>query len=293
MRSMVLRPGVLISTKRNERKTKEVIIMGTNTPKNNRKDETAAWQHLIDGLNKHASTITSIVIAGASMTTKDIIGSLQSRIDSAKAAQSTRATWQAAVQADRDDRDKTKTFVSGLKQALLVAFVGQIDTLADFGLTGRKPRFATPQEKLAAAAKAKATREARHTMGKNQKAAIKGTVAPTAPAPAVPSAPTPIATTPAAPAPVPVTPAPTQAVPVTPPVIPATPPAPTSPALAVTPTMPTAPAAPVTPATPPAAPAMPPTQTPPATVTPAAAAAPATPTVPATPVTPTTPAHVA
>ncbi len=278
--------------------------MGTNTPKNNRKDETAAWQHLIDGLNKHAATITSMVIAGASMTTKDIVGSLQSRIDTAKAAQSTRATWLAAVQADRDDRDKTKTFVSGLKQALLVAFAGQIDTLADFGLTGRKPRVATPEEKLAAAAKAKATREARHTMGKNQKAAIKGTVTPTAPAPAAPTVPTPIVTPPAAPAPVPASPAPTQAAPVTPPAAPApvlaspaptqaapvTTPAPTPPVLPVTPV----PAAPVTPAATPAAPQAP---TPPATpVTPAAAPPPvvaATPTTPTSPANPVTPTHVA
>jgi hypothetical protein len=253
--------------------------MGSNTPKNNRKDETAAWQQLIDGLNKHAATITSVVIAGASVTTKDIIGTLQARIATAKAAQSTRATWLAAVQADRDDHDKTKTFVSGLKQALLVAFAGQIDTLADFGLTGRKPRVLTPEEKVAVAAKAKATREARHTMGKNQKAAIKGTVAPTAPA--APTVPAPVVTPPAAPAPVPAAPAPTQAAPVTQP-------APTPPVLPVTPV----PAAPVTPAATPAVAPTPPVLpvTPPAAPPPVVAVAPTTPTSPATPVTPT---HVA
>ena len=206
--------------------------MGSNTPKKNRNDETAADQNLIDGLNKHAATIPSIVIGGASITTKDIVATLQSRIDSAKAAPSTRATWQAAVQADRAERDKTKTFVSGLRQALLVAFAGQVDTLADFGLTARKPRVVTPEQKLAAAAKAKATRAARHTMGKKQKAAIKGTVAPTAPAPAAPSAPTPNPTPPAAPAPAPVPPAPVQAAPTAPPAAPAPAPVPPAPAQA-------------------------------------------------------------
>ncbi len=271
MCSMGLRPGVLVSTE--PKKDREVVIMGINTPNKNRTDQSTANQKLIDGLNKHAATIPSIVIAGASVTTKDIIATLQSRIDSAKAAQSTRATWQTAVQADHAERDKTKTFVSGLKQALLVAFVGQIDTLADFGLTGRKVRVVSPEEKVAAAAKAKATRAARHTMGKVQKAAIKGTVTPTAPATATPSASTPIPTPPAAPAPTPVSPAPTQAAPAPTPASPA--PTQVAPVTPVTPPAPTPPVTPVTTAT----------ATPPGT-------APAPTSPGAAPATPVTPAHV-
>ena len=63
-----------------------------------------------------------------------------------------------------------------MKQGLLVAFAGQLDTLADFGLTARAKHVATPEEKLASTAKAKATRAARHTMGSRQRAKIKGTV---------------------------------------------------------------------------------------------------------------------
>ncbi|HEY4012967.1 MAG TPA: hypothetical protein VGM06_06500 [Polyangiaceae bacterium] len=78
-----------------------------------------------------------------------------------------------------------------LKQALLVAFAGQVDVLADFGLTGRAVRVLTPEERVTMTAKAKATRAARHTMGKKQKAAIKGTVTPAAAAPAAPASPAP------------------------------------------------------------------------------------------------------
>jgi hypothetical protein len=152
-----------------------------------------------------AQTITSFVIAGVTMPTKDIISNLQSLIDSAKSVQTTRATWQNTVKTDIAEREKLKTFVSGLKQALLVAFAGSVDTLADFGLTGRKQRVVTPEEKTAAAAKAKATRAARHTVGKKQKSAIKGTVTTTAPsAPAAASAPTPAPVPSPAPAPAPV-----------------------------------------------------------------------------------------
>jgi hypothetical protein len=44
-----------------------------------------------------------------------------------------------------------------------------VDALATFGLTPRKPRVVSPEARVAAAAKAKATRAARHTMGKKQK----------------------------------------------------------------------------------------------------------------------------
>jgi hypothetical protein len=181
------------------------FIMSTNTPKKNRVDETLADQKLIDGLNKHASTITSLVIGGVAMATKDIIGTLQTRISTSNAALLTRATWQAAVAADKAERQKTKTIVSGVKQALMVAFAGQIDALADFGLTPRKVPVITPAEKTERTAKALATRAARHTLGKVQKSKITGQ------SPAIPaSGPAPI---PAGPSPAP---APAQAVPVSP-----------------------------------------------------------------------------
>ena len=137
----------------------------------------AADQKLYDGIQKHEKTLLSLLIGGASVTPGTILTTLQSRIDAAKAVVSTRATWQSAVKADIDERAKTKTFVSGLRQALKVAFEGSIETLADFGLTPPKPRVVSPEKKAAAAAKAKATRAARHTMGSKQKAQIKGTPA--------------------------------------------------------------------------------------------------------------------
>ena len=69
-RGMVLRSGALIQTKRV--KGKEVVIMGINTPKKNRNDETTADQNLVDGLGKHASTIPAFVVGGATVATKDI-----------------------------------------------------------------------------------------------------------------------------------------------------------------------------------------------------------------------------
>jgi hypothetical protein len=148
--------------------------MGKNTPKNNKLDQTAADQKLMDGLNKHAQAIPFLLIAGAQVPITQIVATLQARLDATKVVAPARASWQALVQAERDERAKTKALISAVKQALLLAFAGQIDVLADFGLTPRKKVVRTPAEKQAATTKARATRKARHTMGSKQKAEITG-----------------------------------------------------------------------------------------------------------------------
>ncbi len=95
------------------------------------------------------------------------------------------------MKADRDERAKTKTFVSGFRQTLKVAFDGSIDALSDFALSPRKLHVPTPEQKAKANAKAKATRAARHTMGPKQKLAIKGAAPQATPAaPATANVPT-------------------------------------------------------------------------------------------------------
>src|SRR5258708_40314719 len=154
---MVLREAVLGTNE------KEIVIMSTQL---NRTQQQTGDQNLIDGLKKHEQTLPSLLIGGTSLKTADIIGILQARINARNAVAPSRATWQTDVKADRDERAKTNAFVSGLRQALQVAFAGSIDTLADFGLKAHKQRTPrTPAEKAVAAAKAQATRAARHTMG--------------------------------------------------------------------------------------------------------------------------------
>ena len=167
----------------------------TGNSKENRMQQQSSNQNLSDGLTKHQATLASFTVGSTSFKTADLISTLQERISMADTVDSARATWQTAVKANRDERAKTNSLISGVRQTLQVMFAGSIDTLADFGLKPRKARVApTPEEKVAAVAKGKATRVARNTMGPKQKAKITGTVPTTAPA-------TPPATTPAAAAP--------------------------------------------------------------------------------------------
>jgi hypothetical protein len=157
--------------------------MASNKPKRNRAHKTLADERLIDGLNRHPQWFPSFAIGGAMMTTQTVIALLQSRIDASKATVAAQAAWLALLHAENQERTRTDAAVAGLKQVVLVAFAGQIDALADFGLSPRKARVLSPEQQLLATARGKATRLARHTMGKNQRAAIKGVVAPEQAAP--------------------------------------------------------------------------------------------------------------
>jgi hypothetical protein len=165
----------------------------------NRGQRIASIQKLVAGLTQHADTLSTLMIAGTSHKTTDIISTLQGVLSSAQTVVTAKANWQAAVQADKQGRAKNQPLISDVRQALYVAFGNSIDTLADFGLTQKKTRVPrTPAQKAASTAKAKATRAARHTMGSKQKAQIKGTVTGTvdssssmAPAPGAASTATP------------------------------------------------------------------------------------------------------
>jgi type I site-specific restriction endonuclease len=161
--------------------------MGKNTPKNNVIEQTSADRRLIDGFQKHGATVPSMTIAAVTLSVDDLMKALQSRIDALKAVTTTKASWQTAVKANHELREGTDPLVSRMKQTLLVIFAEQPAALVDFGLTERAKVNLPPEIRLAAAAKAKATRVARHTMGPKQKAKVKGVV----PTPAAPSEPSP------------------------------------------------------------------------------------------------------
>jgi hypothetical protein len=172
--------------------------MTTNTKSNAQQQQTAD-QALIDGFTKHAATIpSSLLIGGVQIPTTTVISTLQARIAARAATAPAKASYQALVKADQDERASTKALVSGARQAILLMFAGQIATLADFALKPRKvPAPLTPEQQAAKVAKAKATRAARHTMGPAQKAKITGATPQgdatpvTPPAPAVAPAATP------------------------------------------------------------------------------------------------------
>lgn len=159
-----------------------------------RATQMASDQALIDGLTKHEAAIGTIVVGTKPYTVAQAIAILQTCLTASKQVVINHSTLEASLVAEDNARTQNKPFVDGLTQTLQVMFAGQVDQLADFSLKGKKAPVVTPATRVAAAQKAKATRAARHTMGKVQKAQIKGVVtapatSPSSPAPAPSAAP--------------------------------------------------------------------------------------------------------
>jgi len=162
----------------------------TNTI-NKRSDRIAADQAMINGTQKFLAQIATLPVGATNVTPADIVKVFQDRLNAGKAVQTAEAARTAAVKADVDERAKTAAFVQAFRRIVLGMFQEAPDTLAIFGMTAPKARKTTVATKATAAAKNKATRAARGTVGSKKKLAIKGTVPAdtgATPAPATPAA---------------------------------------------------------------------------------------------------------
>ena len=144
--------------------------------KTNRTSNTARDAQVIAGIEKHLKNVSNLPSAGSTVAPADLVKLLQSGIEAANATSTARAHWHATVAAERALNTKLSLAVRGLRQYVIHAFGSASPVLADFGFLPDKRATRTPEQKAAAAMKAKATRQARHTMGSVQKKAVKGDV---------------------------------------------------------------------------------------------------------------------
>jgi hypothetical protein len=131
----------------------------------------------IAGVRKPLAGDPPIAVDGVTYTAADIERILQASIDTTDATTAATAVFHKAVAAERAAHAEGDALDRGLRTLLLHRYLSSPDTLADFGVT--PPQRQTPSAVTVADAVAKraATRLARHTMGKRQKAGIKGEVA--------------------------------------------------------------------------------------------------------------------
>jgi hypothetical protein len=176
---------------------------------NNRSITQARDGQVIAGIKKDLQNVSSLPLASSTYTMAALVQLVQSRIDAANTVVNARAQWVDSSAAYETLNTKVTRVVRDLRQYVISVHGPDSPVLADFGFTPPKRAALTPEELVARAQKAAATRKARGTMGKKQKAKIKGTVDTTAPA--TPPAATPPTAAPSA-APVAVAPAPASVV---------------------------------------------------------------------------------
>jgi hypothetical protein len=133
-----------------------------------------ADQALIAGIQKNNSG-SSFILQSSPQTAAQVVALLEARVAKANAVFTARAALHQAVLDSRAEDAQTAGLVKDLRQTLLAMYSTSPQTLGDYGLTARKPpKPMTTEEKVIAAAKRLATRKARHTLGKVQKATVTG-----------------------------------------------------------------------------------------------------------------------
>jgi hypothetical protein len=139
---------------------------------------------MIAGVQKHYGPNDTVLVAGVATPQPSVVATLQAPIDAGDKTAAAEATFHKAVADEAALVAAADTLFLALKTHFLDVYKKAPDTLKDYGLTPIVRRQPSAATKMAAAAKAKATRALRGTKGSRQKAAI---VAPPMTAVAVPA----------------------------------------------------------------------------------------------------------
>jgi hypothetical protein len=142
----------------------------------NKTSTVASDNQIIAGITKDLKTVSSLVLAGTTYTPVTLIALIQSRINLINQVAASRAAWLDQVKQLEELDTQVHAVEMGLKQYVFNAFGKTSPQLADFGWTLKQRTPLTTEQKQQAVAKRDATRAARGTMSKKQKAAIHGVV---------------------------------------------------------------------------------------------------------------------
>ena len=148
----------------------------TTTKAGNQAETLAQLQALISGLQKQLPS-GQFTLVSTAYTTATLVTALQGTVATLTAVTAAHAALKVALAAYDTEDAKMGPVILALRRILQSMYADAPDTLALFGLEARKvPAPRTVEEKAIAAAKARATRAARGTTSKKQKAVITGNV---------------------------------------------------------------------------------------------------------------------
>jgi hypothetical protein len=130
---------------------------------------------MIAASRKYLSNRTAILIAGVSYTPAEFIAAIEHDAAIDDAATKAKTAFLAAAAAANGQHAATRSFFAGVKTYVQNQF-SDPNTIAEFGLTSPRVKESDAATKALAVDKRRATRKARHTLGKKPKARIKGDV---------------------------------------------------------------------------------------------------------------------
>jgi hypothetical protein len=133
-------------------------------------------EKLTAGTDKHLANETQVKFAGGSFTPAQITSKLKQIVTLRADEDAAKAATKAKLAAEKADMPALRIFMDALVSFVKVTYGTMPDVLADFGIAPKARTPLTVEAKTAAAAKRKATRAARNTMGAKQRKKVKGAV---------------------------------------------------------------------------------------------------------------------
>ena len=136
---------------------------------------TALEQKALSGIDKRLSNVASLTLGGIPFTPADLKKVLSDDLVARSNTTAAKAALRVAVVQQKGTGAKARALLKRLKAWLIVQSGNDVAAvLQDFGFQEPKTPKPTVKVKASAADKALATRKARHTLGKKQKADITG-----------------------------------------------------------------------------------------------------------------------
>ncbi len=150
--------------------------MATAT-KTNRSTIQSRDAQVIAGIKKRLQSVPAFVLGGVSYTPATLVALIQSQLDAITAVAAATAQRANAILAYKAVSLTVNNAMLGLRDIVRQMFNNAPDAVADFGFTPKKTTKRSPVTNVVAAARVRATREARGTRSAKAKLAIKGAAA--------------------------------------------------------------------------------------------------------------------
>jgi hypothetical protein len=147
-----------------------------NKVPNKKNDAATHIENVMEGLRTHFLKKT-VLLNGASWKVDALIKRLDGQVALLHASDAAHTSWRQAVLAQRNDAADARRLLRAVEAMVTAAFGSDSHAYADFGYTPPKIAKRSAETTLAAVVKMKATRQARHTMGRKQRQSIRGTPA--------------------------------------------------------------------------------------------------------------------
>jgi hypothetical protein len=134
----------------------------------------AGYQQAISAVLQHL-TEDALVLNGKPVSKDALVGFLQQYVDAAQASTDAHTAWLQAVAKERHTIEVISApYLAALQHYIAARFGTNSDEYLAFGFQPPRSRAKSPEAAVVGAAKMRATRKARNTMGRKQRLKVTG-----------------------------------------------------------------------------------------------------------------------